>query len=200
MPRGFSEEEKQQIRDQLLEKGRTLFEQYGLKKTNVEDLTRAVGISKGAFYLFFDSKEELFFEIVDHVQDEFRQKVFAQVVENATSARESFKLFLRVLFKELENYPLLYAVGKDEYEILLRKLPRQIAEEHLSRDAQVMEQFLDYFKGMGRFREVEGQLFANLGVSLYLLWMHREDMIFTRFWETLEIWIDLLADYLIPEE
>jgi AcrR family transcriptional regulator len=200
MPRGFSEDEKQQIHTQLLEKGRVLFEQYGLKKTNVEELTRAVGISKGAFYLFYNSKEELFFEIVDRVQDEFRQKVFAQAVENSASARESFKQFLRVLFRELEHYPLLYAVGKEEYETLLRKLPREIAEEHLGRDAQVMEQFLEYFKNKGRFREVDGQVFANLGVSLYLLWMHREDMIFTRFEETLDIWIELLANYLVLEE
>ena len=71
MPRGFSEREKEGIRDSLLDKGRAFLTTYGVKKTNVEDLTGAAGISKGAFYLFFVSKEELFFEVLGRFEDEY---------------------------------------------------------------------------------------------------------------------------------
>jgi AcrR family transcriptional regulator len=37
----------------LLRQGSTFLTTYGIRKTNVEDLTRAAGISKGAFYLFY---------------------------------------------------------------------------------------------------------------------------------------------------
>jgi AcrR family transcriptional regulator len=60
MPKAFSEHEKDIIRAQMREKGKDLFEKQGLKKTSVDELTAAVGISKGAFYLFYESKEELF--------------------------------------------------------------------------------------------------------------------------------------------
>ena len=62
MPRTFSDEEKQNVRNSLLEIAKESFSHYGLKKTNIEELTKAVGISKGAFYGFFKSKEILFFD------------------------------------------------------------------------------------------------------------------------------------------
>lgn len=56
MPKGFTDREKETIRAQMREKGRKLFEKHGLRKTSVDELTNAVGISKGAFYLFFELK------------------------------------------------------------------------------------------------------------------------------------------------
>lgn len=200
MPRGFSDEEKTRIRARLLEKGRGLFEQYGLKKTNVEDLTRAAGISKGAFYHFYESKEELFFEILDRVEEEFQQKVFTAAVDKTVPVREGVIRFMRTVFEQLAHYPLLYSVGKDEYESLMRKLPREKAEAHVRGDALALEQVMSRFRQTGRLREIDPQLLANLGVSLYLLWMHRNDMVFSRFEETLDAWIRMLADYLVLEE
>ena len=60
MPKAFSEEEKARIRERLLEAGRKRFTRYGLKKTTIEELAGAARIAKGSFYLFFDSKEELY--------------------------------------------------------------------------------------------------------------------------------------------
>ena len=64
MPRAFSEREKEIIRGTLREKGNEYFATYGLRKTTVENLARAAGISKGTCYLFYQSKEELFFDIL----------------------------------------------------------------------------------------------------------------------------------------
>ncbi|MBN2550474.1 MAG: helix-turn-helix transcriptional regulator, partial [Anaerolineales bacterium] len=60
MPKGFSDQEKEIIRARLLEQGQRLFSAHGLKKTNIDELAAAAGISKGAFYLFFASKEACF--------------------------------------------------------------------------------------------------------------------------------------------
>ncbi len=56
MPKAFSDHEKEMIHSQMREKGKALFEKQGLKKTSVDELTEAVGISKGAFYLFYESE------------------------------------------------------------------------------------------------------------------------------------------------
>ena len=65
MSRSFSDQEKNMIRTVLLEKGRELFARHGLKKTAVGELTAAAGIAQGSFYVFFNSKEELYFEILE---------------------------------------------------------------------------------------------------------------------------------------
>lgn len=65
MARAFSDKEKEAIRSALLEKGREMFGAYGLKRTGVAELARAVGIAPGSFYSFFDSKEELLFAVME---------------------------------------------------------------------------------------------------------------------------------------
>ncbi|MFZ5475826.1 MAG: TetR/AcrR family transcriptional regulator [Myxococcota bacterium] len=51
-------------RRNLLAAARAAFAEVGVGKARVEDVARAAGLSKGAFYLHFYSKEEAFREIV----------------------------------------------------------------------------------------------------------------------------------------
>ena len=57
----FTDEQNEQIRNDLIREARRCGITIGMRKTSVEQLTEAVGISKGSFYKFFDSKELLFF-------------------------------------------------------------------------------------------------------------------------------------------
>ena len=41
-----------------------------MKKTSVEQLTKAVGIAKGSFYKFYESKEMLFFAVLEGIHAE----------------------------------------------------------------------------------------------------------------------------------
>ena len=72
-------------REALLEAARLEFARRGLERARVEDVARRAGISKGAFYLHFATKEDAFREIVsrflgalnDHAlrRDELEQQV-----------------------------------------------------------------------------------------------------------------------------
>ena len=62
MPSAFSEEERSQITEQLLDTATHLFSTQGLRKTSLEELTAPAGIAKSSLYAFFDSKEDLYFE------------------------------------------------------------------------------------------------------------------------------------------
>ena len=59
MPRPFTTAETEAIHPLLLDAGAASFARAGIRRTTVEDLARAAGISKGAFYRFFESKEAL---------------------------------------------------------------------------------------------------------------------------------------------
>ena len=52
MPKAFGAHEKELINARLLEHGYELFSQYGLKKTSIEELAVASGISKAALLYF----------------------------------------------------------------------------------------------------------------------------------------------------
>ncbi len=64
MPLAFSDEEKMQIRERLLAAAEEIAATSAYKDIKVEALTTIAGISKGAFYKFYESKEQLFFEML----------------------------------------------------------------------------------------------------------------------------------------
>ena len=61
MPTAFTEEERAVLTEALLECAAQLVREQSARKITVEQLTSSVGISKGAFYLFYPSKEHLFY-------------------------------------------------------------------------------------------------------------------------------------------
>ena len=63
----FTDYETEQRRKALLKETRRCAVTLGMKKTSVDQLTKAVGIAKGSFYKFYESKEMLFFAVLEGV-------------------------------------------------------------------------------------------------------------------------------------
>jgi AcrR family transcriptional regulator len=66
-----------QAKPRLLEAARRVFLEHGLDRAKVEEITRAAGLSKGAFYLHFESKEDAFKEILSAALAELRIELTA---------------------------------------------------------------------------------------------------------------------------
>ena len=66
----FTDFETEQLRKALLKETRHCAVTLGMKKTSVDQLTRAVGIAKGSFYKFYESKEMLFFAVLEGIHSE----------------------------------------------------------------------------------------------------------------------------------
>ena len=59
----------------IMEKAIELFAARGFESTSVQQITEHCGISKGAFYLSFKSKDELILEIIDYFMKRFITKI-----------------------------------------------------------------------------------------------------------------------------
>ena len=79
----FTDYETEQLRKALLKETRRCAVTLGMKKTSVDQLTKAVGIAKGSFYKFYESKEMLFFAVLEGVHSELYN-----VADRALSARQ----------------------------------------------------------------------------------------------------------------
>ena len=64
MPKAFSEEEKEQIKNQILEIAVELFHDKGTKSINIQELTRRAGIAQGSFYSFWKDKDALVMDVM----------------------------------------------------------------------------------------------------------------------------------------
>ena len=63
MPKSYSNSEREYIIKKLKQEAEYCLTQYGVKKTSVDELVKRVSIPKGTFYLFYRSKELLFFDV-----------------------------------------------------------------------------------------------------------------------------------------
>jgi AcrR family transcriptional regulator len=75
-----------ELHDALLDAARGEFAARGLERARVEDVARRAGVSKGAFYLHFASKEEAFEEILQR---------FMGAMEDQALRREEAELAFR---------------------------------------------------------------------------------------------------------
>lgn len=62
-------------RAKLLAAAETLFGRKGFHPTSIGDITREAGVGHGTFYLWFDSKEVIFRELVRHLSHELRATI-----------------------------------------------------------------------------------------------------------------------------
>ena len=95
MPKvAYSEAEKAQVREALLTKGLELLAKQGIQHTTVEQIYKAVGISRTFFYSFFPTKESLIIEALYLQQP--RVLVYAQKLMDVPSLswREAVTQFL----------------------------------------------------------------------------------------------------------
>ena len=66
----FTDYEAEQLHKALLKETRRCAVTLGMKKTSVDQLTKAVGIAKGSFYKFYESKEMAFFAVLKSIHSE----------------------------------------------------------------------------------------------------------------------------------
>ena len=66
---------KNQKRKKILDKAWELFRKNGYEETKVEDITRELGVSKGSFYTYFKTKDEVLYEILERIQNENEERI-----------------------------------------------------------------------------------------------------------------------------
>jgi AcrR family transcriptional regulator len=196
MPKAFSEHEKETIRAQMREKGKKLFEKQGIKKTSVDELAQAVGISKGAFYLFYESKEELFMEILEGLETDFRTRIFDFSVSPKSNARKLLARLFKDALLTWDEYPLLKNFSRTDYEYLARKLPPKRIQAHANRDNEFVDEFIKRIKREGIDVKASPRLISNLMKSLFFVSLHRDDLGREAYVESMEILADLIAGYI----
>ena len=195
MPKAFSDQEKATIRRQLYEKGQQLFALYGLKKTSVDDLVQAVGISKGAFYHFYGSKEDLLFDILEQIEAELQTSVLTFATSAETNARQTVRDLLTHFLVKSDAYPLLKNFRQEDFILLVRKLPAEKVQHDVDRDEAFITNFQSKLAQEGITMQAPPAVVANLVKSLFFIGLHRDDLGEENYRATMTVLVDLVAGY-----
>ena len=147
MARSFSEREKEHIRNHLMELCRQSWARYGYKKTSVDELCKKAGISKGAFYIFYESKEALFCEVICSVQGRICDTASRMIEERRDrfGAAEALKF----IYREYDKHNFLYEADSEDFTILMNRLSEEQAKKieasnHMSQQLFLNQPYLKF--------------------------------------------------------
>ena len=190
MARNFTEQEKENIKRNLQENCKQSWTRYGYKKTSVDELCRQVGISKGAFYLFYESKEALFCQVLCSVQE--------QICHAASEIMEQYKdrhgaaEAIKYIYREYDKNNFLYQSDSTDYIILMNKLSEKQAEE--IRESNQRSRQLFAGRTYLKFK-VDAELALSVIYSL-IMNIKNKDILPRNHMETFDFMVDHLIDSL----
>ena len=190
MGRSFTKQEKENIRQSLQDACKQSWIRYGYKKTSVDELCRQVGISKGAFYLFFESKEALFCEVLCQVQQQIRDgaaKILAEYQDKRGAAEA-----LKYIYREYDRHNFLYNADSVDDIMLVHKL----SEEQAGRlgESERMSRELFYDRPWLKFK-IDGNKAMAVIYALLMNVKNKEILPYDHA-ETFDFMVDHLIDSL----
>lgn len=135
MPRIFSEQERELIRSKLLNAGLRELEHTAYRNISIDGIVAAVGIAKGTFYNFFDSKEAYFYEIMQLIKERNRDGLKAL----AGGGQPTRAQLVDCLYHRYTQMKTVYDYfSPAEIKVITRKLPDDALENDSVDFAEVL--------------------------------------------------------------
>ncbi len=186
----------------IFKAARSLLLHYGYDKTTVSDIAREAGVSKGAVYLHFSSKDELVESLINHDLNVYGDEAMT-ALENDTD-EWTFVGMYRITLVILEKYPLVQAMIKADSRIFGNLLQKKTFEL-LTYKRQSRYPLLKAMQDVGALRaDVDMKTVAYILDCFGYGLLHAEE--FTEaedrpeIGEMIEVWGDFLQRALIPED
>ena len=111
-------------RSEILSKAQELFYKLGYNKTSVNMVIEALGISKGAFYHYFKSKEELLDSLAEILSENIKIKIEEVINDKNLNAIEKLnKMYYESGSYKVENIDFIMTITEALYNdenLLLR--------------------------------------------------------------------------------
>jgi len=146
-------EYKTEVKERIIQSAVECFSKYGLDRTRMDDVAQKADLSKGTLYLYFKSKEDLFYVICENnlrVLKEQLSHIFATTKEDLVSnaeqfyenfhkeeKRESEKVFCEIIAESARNPKLqkiLYIQRIKTFNVVREYLDRQMEKGFFKKD------------------------------------------------------------------
>lgn len=175
MPKSYSEQERAYIVKRLKQEAALSMARYGIRRTTVDELVKKVNIPKGTFYLFYKSKELLLFDVIleehEYIDNKMCEALDALDRDTLTPKKLADVIF--DFFRMAEEMAVLKLLNSEEMELLIRKLPKELVKEHLSRDTDIIERV---FSKLPVKKKRDSGIFRAAFHQIYFATLHRKQI------------------------
>lgn len=154
------EERTARTREQLLVSAARVVGEFGYRDASIQRITADAGMAQGTFYLYFESRQALFDELLPH----FGLHMLERVRERAHGARGFFEveeIGVRAVFEYLYENPWFWRV-LNEAEV---EAPTAWARHH----SEVTRRYTKFLQRARAEGEITAYAESELGTLAYLL-------------------------------
>jgi len=161
----------------IMEKALDLFAEQGIEATSVQQITEKCGISKGAFYLSFKSKDELILTVLEDfiknfvsdidyaVKSEKKEDLLYEFYFNILSFFNEHSNFAKIFFKQQNFFITKEFITKlDEYQQLFEKAILEMVDRYY--ENKVKDNRYDLAYCIQGFMKMYADLFFSLDIPI----------------------------------
>jgi len=140
------------IKEVILKSAQQLFQQYGIKKTTMEDIAKAMGKGKSTLYYYYCSKEEIFDAVIlKEMAEVFSSTKHA--VETAVSAEDKLKAYSITKIKTVRQKANLYKIVSGELMDNVRCL-KHLHHQFVAQEVDLVTNILQFGIENGEFNPI----------------------------------------------
>ncbi len=157
---------KNEVREKILESAIKCFAKTGFDRTKMDDIANASHVSKGTLYLYFKSKEDLFYGICESSLKKVKDQLNGMLItkENLVSDAQRFYDYFQKGVNPYHNIVLLEMSIESTRNLRLRKVLMQ----HRVNRHKVISEFIELQmkKGFAR-KDIDKHAIASGLIGLY---------------------------------
>ena len=152
------------IKEEILSAAQRLFQQFGIRKTTMEDIAKNICKGKSTLYYYYCSKEEIFDAVVQRELEEVFSKT-NEAVDMAITAEDKLKAYSITRLKTMRRMSNLYHMVRME---MLENPPcyHHLHKEYEDREIKLICRILKF--GIDR-REFHERLAGQLDIMPYII-------------------------------
>ena len=148
------------VRETLVNEATRLFAEQGFDATSVQDVVNAAGVTKGGFYYYFGSKNDLLFEIHQMFMAAAMEHA-ERIVASGLPPEEKLRTMIVTLVTDVARY-------QDGVTVFFRELHR-LSPEHREAIRAERKRFENYFRLVIENGQAEGCFRPSISSRLQTL-------------------------------
>ena len=92
-----------------------VFGRLGYKKASIADIAKEAGTTKGMITYYFGSKKNLYYYLMEVVQDKFSRAIVEQISQDTTDLFERFRLLTNMQSIVVKEHPAMFNFAKSVF-------------------------------------------------------------------------------------
>jgi AcrR family transcriptional regulator len=174
-------EREQERREQILNAAEVVFSERGFDKARMDDIVREAGISKGALYWYYKSKDALIRALLDRVFFSELREVEA-LLQDPGPASERMYIFIERAVREYRRFERLLPLAYEFIALAARNTTvRETIIGYFEHYLELLSTMIDQGIEEGEFAPCDSQQAAMALISMYeglaLLWFIKPQLV-----------------------